>query len=317
MTNLAIKIPGMGDHAGDKPIVILGPNGSGKTQLAQKIARDNQVGAVSAQRRIWIDDNLPVQEETQLRSNVKSLLDQWKQHSWRPTEEINYLLSSLIQDHTNRLTQKNERAINTGERFEPVNDTNLILLQSLWSRLFPTRKLEIGGFFPKVKRLDAETTAQPYHLREMSDGERTVLYMAARVLTSEHPVILVDEPELHMHSRLAVQFWDEAEKLRPDCRFVYVTHDLNFTLSRRQATVLIARSGDVAEPLLVDQIPSEVAAEVLGAATLPFFAKRIFSTREKLGKDSRVSFFPPGLTTMKPLPFRLEAVTQCAPLYPD
>ena len=101
-----------------------------------------------------------------------------------------------------------------------MKDTKLILLQSLWNRLFPKRKLQIGGFFPKVKRLDADATAPPYYLRQMSDGERTVLYMAARVMTAEDPVILVDEPELHMHSRLSVQFWDEAEKLRPDCRFV-------------------------------------------------------------------------------------------------
>jgi predicted ATP-dependent endonuclease of OLD family len=79
-----------------------------------------------------------------------------------------------------------------------------------------------------VKRLDAPDTALPYNLRQMSDGERTVLYMAARVMTADHQVILVDEPELHMHSRLSVQLWDEAEKLRPDCRFVYITHDAQF-----------------------------------------------------------------------------------------
>jgi len=125
----------------------------------------------------------------------------------------------------------------------------------------------------------------------MSDGERTVLYMAARVMTAEHPVILVDEPELHMHSRLSVQFWDEAEKLRPDCRFVYITHDLNFTLSRRRATLFIARSNDAAEEIgFVDQLPSSIAAEVLGAATLPFYAKRIFLFEGEPGKGFASEF---------------------------
>ncbi len=215
-----IKIDGLSQLDGEAPIVIVGPNGSGKTQLAQKIASQNQVSAISAQRRTWIDDSLPVQEEAQLRTNVRHQQDRWRQHSWQPTEEINFILSTLIQDHTNILTSKNEYAINSGQPLEPVKDTKLILLQSLWNRLFPKRKLQIGGFFPKVKRLDADATAPPYYLRQMSDGERTVLYMAARVMTAEDPVILVDEPELHMHSRLSVQFWDEAEKLRPDCRFV-------------------------------------------------------------------------------------------------
>lgn len=286
-----INIPGFGESDGEVPIVILGPNGSGKTQLAQKIAQNNPVSAISAQRRTWVDDSLPVQEEQQLRNQVKSQEERWRQNSWYPTEEINFIMSTLIQDHTNLLTKRNEEAIDSSKPLEPVKDTKLILLQGLWNRLFPKRKLEIGGFFPKVKRLDAASLAPTYRLREMSDGERTVLYMAARVMTADQPVILVDEPELHMHSRLAVQFWDEAERLRPDCRFIYVTHDLNFALSRRRATFLIARSSDAAEALIVDDLPSSIAAEVLGAATLPFYAKRIFLFEGESGKGFASEFF--------------------------
>jgi ABC-type lipoprotein export system ATPase subunit len=291
VAQVKINIAGFGESDGESVIVILGPNGSGKTQLAQRIAQDNQVSAISAQRRTWVDDSLPVQEEQQLRSQVRSQQDRWRQQSWQPTEEINFILSTLIQDHTNLLTKRNEQAIDAGISLEPVRDTKLILLQGLWNRLFPRRKLEIGGFFPKVKRLDAASSVQPYQLRQMSDGERTVLYMAARVMTAEQPVVLVDEPELHMHCRLAVQFWDEAEKLRTDCRFVYVTHDLNFALSRRRATYLVARSSDKAEALVVDELPSSIAAEVLGAATLPFYAKRIFLFEGEPGKGFASEFF--------------------------
>jgi len=249
------------------------------------------VTAISAQRRTWLDDQLPVMEQTQLLNQLRSQQDQWRERSWQPTEEINYVLSNLIQDHTTLLTDKNEQAIASGERFEPVKDSKLILLQSLWKRLFPKRKLEIGGFFPKVKRLDTQVTEQPYQLRQMSDGERTVLYMAARVLTAENPIILVDEPELHMHSRLAVEFWDEAEKLRPECRFVYITHDLNFALSRRRATVLVVRSDEEVQSIKLDELPSEVAAEILGAATLPFYARRIFLFEGERGKGFASEFF--------------------------
>ena len=291
MAQIKITIPGFGESDEETPIVILGPNGSGKTQLAQKIAHSNQVSAISAQRRTWVDDSLPVQEEQQLRNQVKSQQDRWRQNSWQPTEEINFILSTLIQDHTNLLTKRNEEAIESSMPLEPVKDTKLILLQGLWNRLFPKRKLEIGGFFPKVKRLDAASPAPTYHLRQMSDGERTVLYMAARVMTAEEPVILVDEPELHMHSRLSVQFWDEAEQLRPDCRFVYVTHDLSFALSRRRAMYLIARSDEAAEALIIEGLPTSIAVEVLGAATLPFYAKRIFLFEGESGKGFASEFF--------------------------
>jgi hypothetical protein len=291
VTDIKINIPGFGEYIGEGPIVILGPNGSGKTQLAQKIAANNQVSAISAQRRTWIDDKLPVQEEQQLLNNVRAQINVWRDQAWRSTEEIDFILSTLIQDHTNVLTKKNEEAIDSGKAVKPVKDTKLIFLQGLWNRVFPKRRLEIGGFFPKVKRLDGPTDAPPYQLRQMSDGERTVLYMAARVMTAEHPVILVDEPELHMHSRLSVQFWDEAEKLRPELTFVYITHDLNFTLSRRRATILVARTNDAVEEIPVNQLPSSIAAEVLGAATLPFYAKRIFLYEGESGKGFASEFF--------------------------
>lgn len=292
MAQIKINIPGYKELDGDVPIVILGPNGSGKTQLAQKIASSNQVSPISAQRRTWVNDNLPVQEETQLQRETINQINQWRQNSWQPTSEIDHILSRLIQDHTNTLTKRNEEAIESGQKLNPVTDTKLILLQILWNRLFPKRKLEIGGFFPKAKRLDMPPATPSYQLKQMSDGERTILYMAARILMADQPVILVDEPELHMHSRLAVQFWDEAEKLRPDCRFIYITHDLNFTLSRRGATILIARANDQAmEVILSDGLPSSVAAEVLGAATLPFYAKRIFLFEGESGKGFASEFF--------------------------
>ncbi len=291
MGHSKIVIPGLGENEGEGPIVILGPNGSGKTQLAQKITQLNKANGISAQRRTWVDDSLPVQEERNLLNNVRSQQEHWHASPWEPTQDINFILSKLVQEHTNLLTQQNELAIATAQPLQPVNDTKLILLQGLWGRLFPNRKLEIGGFFPKVRRLDAEATAEPYELRRMSDGERTVLYMAARVLTSEQAVLVVDEPELHMHSRLSVQFWNEAEKLRPDCRFVYITHDLTFTLSRRSATVLIARSSTTASPVVVDELPSSIAAEVLGAATLPFYARRIFLYEGESGKGFASELF--------------------------
>lgn len=292
MAQIKITIPGFGINESDVPIVILGPNGSGKTQLAQVLVKKNKVSAISAQRRTWVDDNLPVQEEQNLKRHIRNQLAQWEDNAWQPTEEINFLLSSLIQEHSNVLTKKNEEANESGKPFDPVVDTKLIILQRMWGRLFPKRKLEIGGFFPTVKRLDATPPVQPYLLRQMSDGERTVLYMAARVLTAEQSIILIDEPELHMHSKLSVLFWDEAERLRPDCRFVYITHDLNFTMSRRRALVLITRSPNEAlNVVLPDDLPSSIVAEVLGAATLPFYAKRIFLFEGEPGKGFASEFF--------------------------
>lgn len=289
MEDMTIDIPGFGPVEGKMPIIILGPNGSGKTRLAQQIARERDVTPISAQRRTWPSDGLPVQEQHQLRQQLRHSEEAWKNQSWQPTDEIDYALSSLTQEHQRRLNDRNEESIESGKSYDPVTDTMLIRLQSLWRSLFPMRKLEIGAYYPKSKRLDA-IDSPTYTLKEMSDGERTVLYMVARILVAETRFILVDEPELHMHSKLAIDFWDEAQRLRSDCRFIYITHDLNFALSRRDAVALVFRASDKLEKISITDLPASVATEVLGAATLPFYAKRIIFYEGEPGKGFASDF---------------------------
>ena len=52
-----------------------------------------------------------------------------------------------------------------------------------------------------------------------------------------------------------------------DCRFVYVTHDLTFAMSRQNADYIITRSPEEADSIGVESLPGSVATEVLGAAT--------------------------------------------------
>ena len=110
MAEININIPGFREIGGQSPIVIIGPNGSGKTHLAIKIAQANEFSSISAQRRTWIDDNLPVLEEKQLQTNTRNTINQWRNHAWQPTEEINFVMSKLVQDHSTLITKRNEDA---------------------------------------------------------------------------------------------------------------------------------------------------------------------------------------------------------------
>ena len=290
-SSIPITFSGVGPIDGAQPIVILGPNGSGKTRLAQQITQSGDWTAIGAQRRTWLDEQLPLLDENNLNSQINNYQNNWRNNAWQPNDEINILFSKLVQEHIKRLTQNNEAAILSGQNVAPITDTKLIMLQTLWGKIYPYRKLDIDGYFPKVIRTDNQdvTAVIKYQTRNMSDGERSALYLAAKVLTAEHSKILIDEPELHLHSRLAIEFWSALEELRTDCRFVYITHDLNFALSRHDGVILTIQA-DGALRNVGNEI-GELSNQVLGAATLPFHAKRIVFYEGEEGRGFASKFF--------------------------
>ena len=79
--------------------------------------------------------------------------------------------------------------------------------------------------------------AMVYPGSEMSDGERSIFYFLGQcLLAPSSAAIIIDEPEGHIHKAILGPLWDAIEKARPDCSFVYITHDLDFAVSRTTAT---------------------------------------------------------------------------------
>jgi hypothetical protein len=67
----------------------------------------------------------------------------------------------------------------------------------------------------------------------MSDGERSIFYFLGQSLMApDNAAIIVDEPESHVHRAILRPLWDAIERARPDCGFVYITHDLDFAVGR-------------------------------------------------------------------------------------
>ena len=66
------------------------------------------------------------------------------------------------------------------------------------------------------------------------------------------------------------RLWDAIEQARPDCTFVYITHDLGFAASRRGATKIWLREYDddkwewEAVPE-TDVLPEPLLLEVMGS----------------------------------------------------
>lgn len=67
----------------------------------------------------------------------------------------------------------------------------------------------------------------------MSDGERVIFYLVGQCLCApDNAIIVIDEPEIHLHKAIQDTLWNTIEKARSDCTFVYLTHDLMFAADR-------------------------------------------------------------------------------------
>lgn len=113
----------------------------------------------------------------------------------------------------------------------------------------------------------------------MSDGERSVFYMIGQVLAADPDLLLIfDEPELHVHRSIMAKLWDELEAARPDCAFIFITHDLEFAASRIAGKFLI-RDYDPTAGWTIEPVPEdtgfdeEIATLILGSRRAILFVE--------------------------------------------
>lgn len=130
--------------------------------------------------------------------------------------------------------------------------------------------------------------ASEYSGNQMSDGEKAALYLMCKVMNAVPGLLIVDEPETHFHSLLAVQLWDVLEAKRKDLRFAYVTHNVTFALSRRSPAVLLSSPvTGLTHVELPETVPTEVVPALLGSASFSFYAKRaVFCEGEPSSPDA-------------------------------
>ena len=108
----------------------------------------------------------------------------------------------------------------------------------------------------------------------MSDGERVAIYLMGQCLVApENMRLIIDEPEIHLHKAIMHKLWDKIEEYCPSNTFIYITHDLDFATSRKDAKKIWVKSYDIENgtekwdmQVLDDHdiIPDSLMLEVLG-----------------------------------------------------
>jgi hypothetical protein len=125
-------------------------------------------------------------------------------------------------------------------------------------------------------------------MAELSDGERNAIILAATVLTVEFgTVLLIDEPERHLHRSIIEPFLTALFASRTDCPFIISTHELSLPVAASDSRVLLPRSCEwqngIPQTWDIDvleagiDLPDDLRASVLGSR------KRILFVEGDLG----------------------------------
>jgi hypothetical protein len=147
--------------------------------------------------------------------------------------------------------------------------TKLDQVKQAWERVLPHRELVIGGL--RIQTQVRGEASKIYNSSEMSDGERVIFYLLGQCLAAPRDgIVVIDEPELHLHKSVQAPLWAEVERLRPDCLFVYLTHDVDFAVAQEGAQRVWLKSFDGSswdwELIAENQgLPDDLLIEVLGS----------------------------------------------------
>jgi len=140
----------------------------------------------------------------------------------------------------------------------------------------------------------------PYSIAELSDGDRNAILIAANVLTANSgSLIIIDEPERHLHRSIVSPLLLSLFEKREDCGFVISTHDVTLPADSPNASTLLIRSctwnGNTATNWDTDfltpnsAVPDDVRTAILGARRTVLF---IEGTHDSLDKHIYSILYP-------------------------
>lgn len=254
-------------------VIIIGANGAGKTRFAATLMAGCPPGrafAISPLRALYgryepeaspygID---ALYAAALARSPLVSSLPV----SAVPATEAERLMALLLQEEMVRLLDCKL----SGQCHN--DETKLDRALRLWRDIFPDNDImRHNGALLFTNRRNGDEAGRPQH--KLSAGETLALYYFGAVLFApKNAIIMVDSPEMFLHPSSIRAIWDKVEGARPDCTFIYTTHDIDFAATRTQAVTIWVRafhadSGLFDYDLLPpdSQLSEELYLSILGA----------------------------------------------------
>lgn len=258
------------DMASGDILFVLGANGTGKSSLMQRLYSSNNAHSqiISAHRQTWFPSNsitLSPHQKHQTEANMRAS-DSNDDARWRDdysSQRANVTIYDLI-DAENIRAHGIAAAVD-GNNFDlatslskedaPIKTINELLRLSNMPVSISTAGSE--------KILASKSGGEPYSIAELSDGERNALLIAANVLTAKSgTLLLIDEPERHLHRSIISPLLSLLFKKRSDCAFAISTHEVMLPIDNPSARTLLVRSckfvGSVAQSWDTDLVPLDL-----------------------------------------------------------
>lgn len=268
------------------PLFIVGANGSGKTTLVQHILqlstqagmrckriaahrevtmRSSRIGMTSSSRMSHAQNSRSEELADQGRWMDRYAGERWQAVLFDLVSQENDLGSRVLDKLYAGKRDEGYKIVETESRpFDRINE----LLSSAGLPI----KIKYNPESGMTTAIHKTAESFSYDMAQMSDGERSAVQIAAEVLTAEkESILLIEEPERHLHSSIVVPFLTALFAERPDCCFVISTHELALPKSNRDAEVLTLRSfnphtqSDVTLLTPKSDLPEWIRREMIGA----------------------------------------------------
>ena len=255
---MKIRIPDINDNEsfieGKQSIVLLGANGAGKTRMSVWIDENNpelNVHRISAQKSLDMPEYVSPTELKKAEDrflygttddNRRWLEKDGKRYSrWGNNPETHMLndyqplMEFLMTENFEKSIEYREKHKEGNQEFD--NETKLEKIKKIWEKVITHRRLQISAGKIEVESVDGNS--DKYNGNAMSDGERAIFHYIAEVVSAkDNSLIIIDEPENHLHNSILERLWNEIEAERQDCVYLYITHNLDFTRTRNNTQIV-------------------------------------------------------------------------------
>lgn len=257
----------------DSTTVIIGANGSGKSSLINELRKNSidEMYVLPAQKLLYLvlniqeRNNVTKEKYISESKQVDIKIDTIDLYPFQIENSISNtftkLITLLVKDYTNIVTRRSRK-----EKDLPLTLWDRV--EQIWNQIFPEIIFELE---PDDRVVKVEKNGSKYSINGLSDGERCILFYIGNVLLApENSYIIVDEPETFLNAAVYNELWDLLISERPDCQFIFASHNMDFVQSRTNVTYVWCKKFEAPYDLNYElleksqEVPLSLLTEVSG-----------------------------------------------------